>query len=206
MDRYQTLLKEVKKCAEEFYKNRPSWKKDAFSILEIGTWNGDTAIKMCKTAHAVNKEPIMYVGFDLFEKFLDHEKEHCPKKPLNIDKVEEKFKLHDFIKSNLYQGNTNETLRTLYDFEVDFIWFDGGHSIETIANDWAGIQQFIKEQTVILIDDYYYDSNLIEKYGTNGLVYLLQQSPNVWDVNFLQPIDDHNGGTQIIKVRKHQNE
>ena len=187
MDRYSNLFNEI-------VKTRPK------SILEIGTWNGNHAKKMIELAqrYVKQKHEISYYGFDLFEDFspVEQELEYCPKKPATLKEVEKKLHLTGG-KIHLVKGNTNHTLWNVPNIPfVDFIFLDGGHSLETIDNDWLGLLQFVHKDTVILLDDYYINKDDV---GCKKLVSSLEGS-NQFKVEKLNPIDLCNLGTQMVKV------
>ena len=60
------------------------------------------------------------------------------------------------IPNELIVGNTISTLKkfspTRY---IDFVFIDGGHSVETIESDWNHIKYFMDKETVVIFDDYY---------------------------------------------------
>lgn len=118
------------------------------AILEIGTWNGQRALQMlhrCPTAR--------YFGFDLFEDAT-----------AETDKVEFNVKPHNAMESvrmllsgfdvTLFKGNTRETLATFIE-PVDFVWIDGGHSVETIRSDWENASRVLAPDAWVFFDDYY---------------------------------------------------
>ena len=52
----------------------------------------------------------------------------------------------------LVRGNTRETLKPI---SADFVYIDGGHSIETIQGDYDAL----KSSPVIVFDDFYIPDN-----------------------------------------------
>jgi len=151
------------------------------TIVEIGTWNGKNAICMIHAAYKHNFN-IEYIGYDLF----DDATEETDKEEFNI---KEHFSIHevtDSIKSacaprniphltttdltieitiDLTQGNTNETLKETV---ADFVFIDGGHSLETIANDYSKV----KGSKIVVFDDYYHSAvdDYEHRYGSKTLV------------------------------------
>jgi len=123
------------------------------SIVEIGTWNGDHAIVMA-TAALKNREKVHYRGFDLFEdaSATTDKTEFNVRSHHSIDAV--RAKLSAFRDKNpgfsfeLVQGDTRQTLPDLH---ADFAYIDGGHSVETIASDYA----HLRNCGTIVFDDYY---------------------------------------------------
>lgn len=170
------------------------------SIVEIGTWNGRNAVNMIMTAQKYHPDEISYIGYDLFEtatpqtdadefnvkphpvcaSVLEFIKQHCPSVPVNLIK-----------------GNTRQTLNPLV---ADFVFIDGGHSIDTIDTDYEAV----KGSAVIVLDDFYVpdeDGKMpdIHKMGCNQLVSkLLMQRP----LSTLRCKDPVNGGgyTKLVVV------
>jgi predicted O-methyltransferase YrrM len=133
------------------------------AILEIGTWNGMRALNMltiCPTAK--------YYGFDLFEDATDEtDKAEFNVKPHNaLDDVY--YRLKDFDVT-LHKGNTNETLPRFTD-SVDFVWIDGGHSVDTIRNDWQNVARVIAPDAWVFFDDYYSGGIDTSLMGCNTIV------------------------------------
>lgn len=141
-------------------------------IVEIGCWNGDNAIRMIQTALKYH-DTVEYYGYDLFEDATSEtDALEFNVKPHNqVDAVSQKI-LHycPRAKVMLFKGNTRETLKSHPPYG-DFCYIDGGHSIETIANDYEAC----KNITVIVFDDYYVkdDKGLcpdLEQVGCNKLI------------------------------------
>jgi predicted O-methyltransferase YrrM len=134
------------------------------SILEIGTWDGRRALQMLTVA----PEGCTYYGFDLFEDATSE-----------TDAVEKNVKPHHYMDlvldrlSNypayLYKGNTRETL-PLFDKPVDFVWIDGGHSVETIRSDWENVKRVLAPDAWVFFDDYYTGSIDTSKFGCNSII------------------------------------
>ncbi len=190
--RYDNLYKQINK-----FKPR--------TIMEIGVWMGNTAVKMIETAKQYHPtREINYVGFDLFEDITEEEivKEHSKATKASYDTVHNKLSKTG-VKIDLHRGYTKDTLwgewLRAYGF-IDFIFIDGGHSPETIQNDWDGIQKFIGPNTIVIFDDYFYDKVDL---GCKLLIDSLDRSK--WKVNLLEPIDHFpkegwTQHTQMVKV------
>lgn len=155
-------------------------------ILEIGTWNGEHAKKMIYAATTKNAvEEIEYYGFDLFEDATSEllEEEFAKKPPT-------RKALWDMLKQTganiyLYKGNTRVTLpKYVKDLPLmDFIFIDGGHSIETIQNDWNNVKSLMKENTIVIFDDYLNRTDVGCKKIINDL------DKNKYDIKILDPKD-----------------
>ncbi len=133
-------------------------------ILEVGTWDGGRAEQMLELA------PAEYIGFDLFE---DGDPE--------TDRLEFNVKPHksleavtqrlDGRKVTLVKGNTRETLPAFtYPKPVDFVWLDGGHSVETIRSDWDAVKPLLAPDAEVWFDDYYSGGPDIGLIGCNQIV------------------------------------
>lgn len=139
------------------------------TIVEIGTWNGGNAANML---HASGRKDMLYVGYDLFEDATsESDSAELNVKPHNdIDKVKSYIEASVPNASiTLVKGNTRETVPkgTI----ADFVFIDGGHSVETIASDYDAV----KHSKVIVFDDYYEPDAEgrcpdLSKYGCNQLV------------------------------------
>jgi len=128
-------------------------------IMEIGTWNGEHALQMIEEAKKnFPSQKIQYYGFDLFE-LLDDKmaSEEFTKMPLppSLEAVKQKLKKTG-AEIYLYKGNTRETLPKVVNElpKMDFVFIDGGHSIETVQNDWNYAQEVMYEKTIVIFDDY----------------------------------------------------
>lgn len=186
MTRYKLLMEEVRK-------RRP------ISILEVGTWSGIHAVQMIREAQKFFPT-IRYFGFDLFEDFVAHEKEYCPKKAAKYIDADKRLKESGAVYT-LVKGNTHETLKHFIPpnyLYMDFIFIDGGHSLETIASDWGNLQKLIGPETVVIFDDYYLNNY---KIGCAKLITELQTKPK-WVVHRLEPPDITHLGDRnfLIKV------
>lgn len=145
--RYRHLIEEINRCHPR-------------NIMEIGTWNGGTAIKMIEAAAKFTPvENITYHGFDLFEQMSeDLYTEELSKRPPSMGTVQQLLETTG-AKIHLYKGNTNEVLPEVLPKlqAMDFVFIDGGHSIQTIANDWDEISKYMHAATVVIFDDYWAD-------------------------------------------------
>lgn len=143
------------------------------TIIEIGVWNGKRACWMAEAALRHNAA-VHYDGFDLFELATDetNRAELNAKRPNSLAHVT--ARLEDFKGSHpgftfaLHRGNTREILtpRT-----ADFVYIDGGHSVETIRHDYA----MTEASPVVLFDDYYLPDAKgrcadLDRFGANRIV------------------------------------
>jgi predicted O-methyltransferase YrrM len=137
--------------------------KQPTAILEVGTWNGDRALQMLNLCPSA-----AYYGFDLFEDATaETDRDEKNVKPhYYMDRVEDKLTGFDV---RLYRGNTRDTLAT-FNEQVDFVWIDGGHSVETIRSDWENIKRCLAPGAWVFFDDYYSGPIDTTRYGCNEVV------------------------------------
>lgn len=161
------------------------------SIMEVGTWIG-------VRAHALLSEcpNATYYGFDLFEDMTPE----LDALELNIKRhssvAEVQKLLAEFQHVNLIKGNTRETLRDFAPEQpIEFVWLDGGHSIETIASDWANVKRVIAPWAEVWFDDYYTEGPDTRVMGCNSLVETIRHE--VWPQR--DPVTG-GGYTQMVRV------
>lgn len=120
-------------------------------VVEIGTWNGDRAADFMGTSNCY------YTGFDLFEEASQEtdEKEYNVKKHFEVAEVAQALNRKGFTKYMLVRGDTNETLANTTVEPFDFCFIDGGHSEDTIKNDFTWVYENIEPGGTIILDDYY---------------------------------------------------
>lgn len=140
------------------------------TILEIGTHNAVRACMMCVQA-LQHRGYVHYTGYDLFEDATaeTNKTEMNGKGPGSLMLVKEKLaslhRVHPGFAYRLVKGNTRDTLhgRTVI---ADFVFIDGGHSVETIRGDYEAV----KSSKVIVFDDYYLNGANTSKFGCNEVI------------------------------------
>ncbi len=162
---------------------------EAAKIMEIGTWRGRRAKQMILEALRHNPpDQVAYVGFDLFEtpssetmaaEFSDH------KRAPAMDIVREELAVTG-VDVRLYKGDTTKILPGLVAElpKMDFIFIDGGHSLETIQSDWDCVRRLMHDKTVVVFDDYW--PNRMDG-GAKPIVDAIDHSQ--YDVNILPRTD-----------------
>ena len=138
-------------------------------VVEIGTWDGGRAIEMAKVNPGMH-----YVGFDLFERASEYSdlKEKNVKPHYSARQVMDRLDAFS-LQATIVCGNTNETFCKWADENpesVDLIYIDGGHSVDTITNDYQNALKAIKKGGVIVFDDYYEDMDTIDRFGANRVL------------------------------------
>ena len=121
------------------------------SILEIGVCRGSTSRKMLKCSK--NKQ-IEYHGIDLFEDATVA----IRKKEVSLVAAPMKVVLSKLRKVSpnvfLHKGFSSELFPSLQRLRFDLIWFDGGHSYETVESDFENYSTLLSEDGIIFFDDY----------------------------------------------------
>jgi predicted O-methyltransferase YrrM len=151
------------------------------SILEIGVFNGFFAERMIKTASLNSAKKVFYTGVDLFEEM--NQEIYSRELSLNADKQEivyEKLKLQ---KANvrLLKGFSKNILPQIIGESFDLIIIDGGHSFETVLNDFEYAKKLLSEKGYIFFDDYVNKQAVVrEAWGVNQVVNSIDR--NVYNV------------------------
>ena len=172
-------------------------------LVEIGTWNGAHAEQMLRTAAArAPIQTVRYRGFDLFEDLTD---ELCTqefsKRPPSREAVLERLQ-RTGADIRLFQGNTRTTLPLAVDElrQADFIFIDGGHSVETIASDWRVVESAMGRDATVVFDDYYtHDPHAPEGVGCQTIIDALDRS--AYEVEVLDPTDTFRKDWGLLRVR-----
>ncbi len=147
------------------------------NFLEIGVFTGVTARNVCELLYLINNKDFFYLGIDLFEDF--HEAisnevvpEFLVKKqnfsnPLKSlvynfllkEKLNSLCSVSKFLKKfqnniELKKGNSLNILPKT-DLKIfDMIFVDGGHSYETVKFELDIILKSIKDNCLVVCDDY----------------------------------------------------
>jgi hypothetical protein len=174
-------------------------------MIEVGVWRGDRSSLFL----ALNPALEDYVGFDLFQditrdQYAAESMGTCF--PEQFDVVLARLHAARSARTTvtLVRGNTHDTLpafvssrrERLYDFAL----IDGGHSVETITNDWQSTERVLTEQGTCIFDDYYLER---DDMGAKRLIDGLD--PAVWSREFFGTIDRTVSGNFItmVAVRRH---
>jgi hypothetical protein len=150
----------------------PNWSKSRYQCLlelfaqeapgrmiEIGVWKGDRSVQFLQQGRNLAE----YVGFDLFEE-LTEDVAQSEKMGLcratQYDQVKERIlqsRAHETPSVEIIKGYTEKTLPEFARRrgpEFDFIFIDGGHSLQTVRNDWEYSMRLLAPNGVIVFDDY----------------------------------------------------
>ena len=164
----KTSLKQ--KGVGDFFLNEILTKKPKF-FLEVRVFHGVTARNVCELLYQIHGNDFQYIGLDLFEINKDTTSEIIPntefsnplkkiyfryikkQDPYSISAVQDLLK--KFQKNvNLIKGNSNIILKKIDMSKIDFVFLDGGHNYETVLNDLNCCNEVVKNNGVILCDDY----------------------------------------------------
>jgi predicted O-methyltransferase YrrM len=190
--RYAFLLKTAKELAPR-------------TMVEIGTWRGD------RSERFISEIPTLqyFVGFDLFENmdsevFARESMGHCF--PVGQQEVEERLarcQRSSRCEIELVRGPTEVTLPSFardHEQQFDFVYIDGGHSLETVANDWEYGVKLASPTGTLILDDYYLND---DSRGVKPLVDGLLSNPG-YSITFFPMIETIIEGLQItmVSIRK----
>jgi hypothetical protein len=198
--RYRLVTTHPRRYANLF---RTIYERRCRSIVEIGTWNGAHAEQMIRTA-AVRApiEDVRYRGFDLFEDLSDEElARELSKRPPRYEEVLARLRRIG-ADVRLIRGNTRVTLPKATDQlrQADFVFIDGGHSIETITSDWNAVRGAMRADATVVFDDYYVDPGPeLEGLGCQTIIAGLDQGR--YTVELLEPSDVFAKPWGLLKVR-----
>ena len=164
----KTSLKQ--KGVGDFFLNEILTKKPKF-FLEVGVFHGVTARNVCELLYQIHGNDFQYIGLDLFEMTNENTLEVIPNTEFSNPLKKFYFKfikkqdpysilaVQDLLKKfknnvNLIKGNSNTILKKIDMSKIDFVFLDGGHNYETVLNDLNCCNEVIKNNGVILCDDY----------------------------------------------------
>jgi len=123
------------------------------NLLEIGVCKGHTSIEILRWS----KNPsISFYGIDLFE---DIDEETFNKEvsiPADSRAAVETYLKNASLNVNLFKGFSNKVVDEIENLDVEFdvIFIDGGHSYETVKEDFYNYVKFLKPSGIIFFDDY----------------------------------------------------
>ncbi len=164
----KTSLKQ--KGVGDFFLNEILTKKPK-CFLEVGVFHGVTARNVCELLYQIHGNDFQYIGLDLFEMTNENTLEVIPNtefsNPLKkfyfrFIKKQDPYSIlavQDLLKKfqnnvNLIKGNSNIILKKIDMSKIDFVFLDGGHNYETVLNDLNCCNEVVKNNGIILCDDY----------------------------------------------------
>ena len=164
----KTSLKQ--KGVGDFFLNEILAKKPKF-FLEVGVFHGVTARNVCELLYHIHGSSFQYIGLDLFEVNNENKSEIIPNTEFSnpLKKIYFKYikkqdpysisAVRDLLKKfknnvNLIKGNSNIILKKIDMKKIDYVFLDGGHNYETVLNDLKCCNEVVKNNGIILCDDY----------------------------------------------------
>ena len=142
------------------------------NFLEIGVFHGVTSRNVCELLQEINGNNFTFTGIDLFSndvnkltdeiapqtKFSNPLKNIYYNYIIRQDPYSQKsvLQLLKKFKNNIkiIKGNSNAVLKTLNVRNFDYVFLDGGHKFETVANDLHALLSVTNQNGIILCDDY----------------------------------------------------
>ena len=130
-----------------------------------------TARNVCELLYQIHGSDFQYIGLDLFEVNNENKSEIIPNTEFSnpLKKIYFKYikkqdpysisAVRDLLKKfknnvNLIKGNSNIILKKIDMSKIDFVFLDGGHNYETVLNDLKCCNEVVKNNGIILCDDY----------------------------------------------------
>ena len=171
-------------------------------IMEIGTAKGIRALEMIKLAQKFYKpDEVEYFGFDIFE-MMNKEifVKEVSKQPLALNDLQVKLDTTG-AQIRLFSGFTEQTMpKVISELPImDLVFIDGGHSIETIKNDWKFTQKLMDKETIVIFDDFWTGIwGQRKDAGCQNLVNKLDKS--MFDVKILPIQDQFSKAEGILKI------
>jgi predicted O-methyltransferase YrrM len=174
------------------------------TILEIGVWRGERARQLISAAlETHHPSQVTYLGFDLFDAMPADmvlvEASRRSKNPTIKEVWDSLGPFQDLgVRVQLVAGNTKETLKHHLVQNIDFAFIDGGHSYETVKNDWCNVERHMTSESVVIFDDYVNDEAVErEGFGVNRLISEIDSDR--YEINVVQPVDWHFREWGILK-------
>ena len=158
-----------KKSDGEFFLNHIK-KHQPKNFLEIGLFHGVASRNICELLYLIHGDDFKFTGIDLFSSDQDSKNEFIPNtkfsnplktiyykyiKQLDPYTIKSVLNLLKKFKNNIniIKGNSNNILKNNIE-NFDYVFLDGGHKYETVKNDLINLKNVIKNNGIILCDDY----------------------------------------------------
>jgi len=147
-------------------------KRKPKNFLEIGVFHGVTSRNVCDLLEKIHGKDFSFTGIDLFstdneivkEEIIPQTKFSNPLKkiyykyivkldPYSKESVEKLLSRHK-ENVNIIKGNSNIVLKEISLDKFDYVFLDGGHKYETVLSDLKNLNNIIKNNGIVLCDDY----------------------------------------------------
>ena len=141
-------------------------------FLEIGIFHGVTSRNVCDLLQEIHGKNFSFTGIDLFDsdgkktkdEIIPQTKFSNPLKkiyykyivkldPYSKESVEKLLSRHK-ENVNIIKGNSNKVLKEISLDKFDYVFLDGGHKYETVLSDLKNLNNIIKNNGIVLCDDY----------------------------------------------------
>ena len=140
-------------------------------FLEVGVFHGVTARNICELLFKIHGNDFKYIGLDLFEENFENKNEIIPNtkfsnplktiyfKYIKKQSPYSKAAVEDLLKKfknniSLIKGNSNNILKKIDMSKIDYVFLDGGHDYLTVINDLNCCTDVVKNNGIVLCDDY----------------------------------------------------
>ncbi len=149
--KHQEFLKLKKTTTDYFSINAFYWNKilkknfKKFSYLEIGSWEGNSALYILKNHSTSN---VVCVDlWDKAEKFKDLNKKNFSNFIENLKNFKDRYSYHKMKSDDFFKINN-----TFF----DVIYVDGWHGTTQVSNDILNSWNFLNKHGILICDDYFY--------------------------------------------------
>ena len=147
---HQNYLKNKKISTDYFSTNAYYWKNiikkyfKKFTYLEIGSWEGNSALFVLK-----NLNPTKVICVDVWEdeKLSQMQKRNYNNFKINLDEFQEKM--------SMYKGSSDDYFSKCEE-KFDVIYIDGAHETEQVYKDINNSWKVLNKNGLIICDDFFY--------------------------------------------------
>jgi predicted O-methyltransferase YrrM len=145
------------------------------SILEIGVFNGNFAERLLKiVTNNSPKSKIYYLGVDLFAEGFTEAKyiSEISLYPQSFSNIQRKLSKFKNVTVELIQGDSVNVLAEIPNNKTfDIIHIDGGHSYDTVLQDWLNVSKLMNHSSAVFFDDYTNSRGVTKgQFGVNEVV------------------------------------
>lgn len=158
---HKKYLKSKKTSSDYFSINAYYWKKilnkkfKKFSYLEIGSWEGNSALYILK-----NFKTKSVICVDIWDKYLKNEikpKRNFRNFLFNLKEFKNNFKYHKLSSDDFFKKNKKF---------FDVIYIDGDHKKSQVYKDISNAWRILNNKGLIICDDFF-DGNIYSRNNKN---------------------------------------
>lgn len=175
-------------------------------IVEVGVHRGVRGAKLCRWAIDSHREPVVYIGYDVFDTVDDefHAAALNGKGRPGQKAAESRLEnvaLSGRLSWGFVVGDTRECLHG-QSVSCDFAFVDGDHRLDAIRGDVAAL-----DCSLIVLDDYYLPGRLgeipdLSQYGANAVVDELAAAGASVEILPHKDVCDHGAFSVLAVVRR----